>query len=223
MKRLPSRPCEYKGYQMRSQLEGRIARRLDEFDIKWEYEPQGYKMSDGTCYLPDFYLPEEGIWIEGKGVMTEEDAHKCDMFVKENDKRELLLIVSPDGNITPLGPYWWTDDFGKYERKFSIKYKLWNDTNERFAYAFHFGNGCGNLTLRKCYDENFYGSFFCACCGELLVYDSIIDQRVGVFRWIDYGENDNFFDNDEFLTFIKEGFGCTRRGSLKSYISQRVS
>ena len=99
MLKLKSIQCEYKGYTMRSILEKRIATKLDEMGVHWYYEPQGFKMKDGICYLPDFYRPDQKIWIEGKGLMADTDIHKVNCFVQENENKEPLLIVFPDGKI----------------------------------------------------------------------------------------------------------------------------
>ena len=46
---------EYKGYRFRSRLEARWAVFFDEMNIKYEYEPQGFILANGTVYLPDFF------------------------------------------------------------------------------------------------------------------------------------------------------------------------
>lgn len=46
----------YKGIEFRSRLEARWAVFFDELNLSWEYEPEGYRLDDGTCYLPDFYV-----------------------------------------------------------------------------------------------------------------------------------------------------------------------
>jgi hypothetical protein len=58
MKRSEMKPIEtiYRGYRFRSRLEARWAVCLDRLGWPWVYEPQGYVLSDGTCYLPDFVL-----------------------------------------------------------------------------------------------------------------------------------------------------------------------
>jgi hypothetical protein len=61
----------YKGYRFRSRLEARWAVFFDAIDVRWEYEPQGFRLSDGTMYLPDFHLPgfhqrDKGIYVECK-------------------------------------------------------------------------------------------------------------------------------------------------------------
>lgn len=64
----------YKGYRFRSRLEARWAVFFDALGIEWQYEPEGFELSDGTRYLPDFWLPYResrhagaGYWIEIKG------------------------------------------------------------------------------------------------------------------------------------------------------------
>lgn len=56
----------YNGYRFRSRLEARWAVFFDAAGIKYQYEPEGYKLSDGRMYLPDFYLPEADTHIEVK-------------------------------------------------------------------------------------------------------------------------------------------------------------
>ena len=48
----------YKGYRFRSRLEARWAVFFDAAGIKYEYEPEGFVMSDGTKYLPEVDFPE---------------------------------------------------------------------------------------------------------------------------------------------------------------------
>lgn len=75
----------YNGYRFRSRLEARWAIFFDTLGIKYEYEPEGYQLSDGTLYLPDFYLPESKQFFEVKGVMTEKDIHKVTSSLRTQD------------------------------------------------------------------------------------------------------------------------------------------
>lgn len=82
----------YKGYKFRSRLEARWAVFLDALGVKWEYEPEGFKLPNGKWYLPDFKVECYGtrgdcyeeasftLYIEVKGVMTSEDAAKIKEF-----------------------------------------------------------------------------------------------------------------------------------------------
>jgi hypothetical protein len=73
----------YKGYRFRSRLEARWAVFFDALGIEWQYEPEGFELSNGTRYLPDFHLCQQGRyapglhtygpWIEVKGSAPTED------------------------------------------------------------------------------------------------------------------------------------------------------
>lgn len=64
--RLKAIETRYKGYRFRSRLEARWAVFFDTLGIRWEYEPEGYQLANGTYYLPDFWLPELAALIEIK-------------------------------------------------------------------------------------------------------------------------------------------------------------
>jgi hypothetical protein len=84
----------YKGRRFRSRLEARWAIFFDMARIKWEYEFEGYKLNDGTSYLPDFYLPESKTFVEIKPhdkELVDKGLQKCDEFVFST-KKDILLI-----------------------------------------------------------------------------------------------------------------------------------
>ncbi|MFJ3799916.1 hypothetical protein ACIPSJ_26980 [Streptomyces sp. NPDC090088] len=60
-------PTRYGDTTFRSRLEADWAATLDGNGIKWEYEPATITLDSGALYLPDFWLPEIGTWIEVKG------------------------------------------------------------------------------------------------------------------------------------------------------------
>lgn len=67
---------EYGGHLFRSRLEARWAVYFDELGIQWEYETEGFRLPDGTTYLPDFRAktPQgDDWWVEVKpyGVTTD--------------------------------------------------------------------------------------------------------------------------------------------------------
>lgn len=97
----------YNGYRFRSRLEARWAVFLDSLGVEYEYEPEGFDLGDGTCYLPDFRVICHGmrgenckdsfpLWIEVKGEMSLDDADKIIKFSCENP----ILVV---GKIPPYG------------------------------------------------------------------------------------------------------------------------
>lgn len=57
----------YNGHRFRSRLEARWAVFFDAVGIRYEYEPEGFKLSNGTKYLPDFYFPNYRYYAEVKG------------------------------------------------------------------------------------------------------------------------------------------------------------
>jgi hypothetical protein len=54
------------GYEMRSHSETRWAAMMDVMGVTWLYEPQVIKTRHGG-YMPDFFLPAAGMFIEVKG------------------------------------------------------------------------------------------------------------------------------------------------------------
>lgn len=73
----------YAGHNFRSRLEARWAVFFDALSIRWVYETQGYHVPwrlsqyDGTFrYLPDFFLPDLGVWFEVKGTLTMQECER---------------------------------------------------------------------------------------------------------------------------------------------------
>lgn len=66
----------YKGYRFRSRLEARWAVFFDAMGLDWEYEPEGFELSDGRYYLPDFKVTSpQGYttWYEVKPKSGSDD------------------------------------------------------------------------------------------------------------------------------------------------------
>lgn len=68
METIKALETHYNGFRFRSRIEARWAVFFDSLGYEYEYEPEGFNLGDGYCYLPDFYLPENNAWIEIKGV-----------------------------------------------------------------------------------------------------------------------------------------------------------
>jgi hypothetical protein len=93
---------QYKGYRFRSRLEARWAVFFDALNLRWDYEKEGYEFSDGTKYLPDFYLPEMFTWVEIKplewagGYWPDRDAmDKAGKLAEATLKRVVIICGSP--------------------------------------------------------------------------------------------------------------------------------
>ena len=96
--RLKAIPTTYHGIEFRSKLEAKYAQAFDRLGIVWEYEGHGFRFDDGTCYCPDFYMPEIDTYFEVKGVMDQESMRKIELLAYDENKR--VAIGHADGSIT---------------------------------------------------------------------------------------------------------------------------
>lgn len=107
----------YKGYRFRSRLEARWAVFFDALAMDWTYEPEGFELADGTRYLPDFYIPSMGLYVEVKGSSpTTIEAAKCERLAFETGAAVLLthglpcehpsLLYCWDTTDTGAGGFW---------------------------------------------------------------------------------------------------------------------
>ena len=126
---------------------------LDAADIKYQYEPEGFVLSNGTYYLPDFYLPDLKMWVEIKATMTPEDKEKIKEFRYTKNEygdpiEQNTLIVLAD---IPYSNDNWQDVFfgdndEKYEREWGWDYKPfslgWDD-----HYVFCVCPACGKTGI----------------------------------------------------------------------------
>ena len=114
----------YAGCRFRSRLEARWAVFFDNLGIRWEYEPQGYELDDGTRYLPDFWLPECDTWIEVKGSTDNLDLDILQAFAEQAEPRECpgeegprLMLLGPIPPPPPQGDYGWLSyDHGSWSQ-----------------------------------------------------------------------------------------------------------
>ena len=93
----------YKGYHFRSRLEARWAVFFDALHIKWEYEPEGYRLNNGKIYLPDFrfYSSREGT--EGRSPLFGEVKPLVGNYTQFNDSVCLIKSIPEDATIICLG------------------------------------------------------------------------------------------------------------------------
>jgi hypothetical protein len=103
MKRTSARAIttRYKGYAFRSRLEARWAVFFDHLGIRWDYEPEGFELGNGLRYLPDFWLPDWGMWVEVKpGEPDHAACEKAWRLVAKGDSPLLLVHGMPDAGAT---------------------------------------------------------------------------------------------------------------------------
>lgn len=123
---------KYQGYRFRSRLEARWAVFFDALGICWKYEPEGFELSDGTAYLPDFWLPIQehvhpgaGHWFEIKGAApTPFELEKARALSSECVHRVFLVAGDPlenqawafSGGAETSAAFVWESEF-YYRRK----------------------------------------------------------------------------------------------------------
>lgn len=93
----------YNGYRFRSRLEARWAVFFDAAGIKYQYEPEGFEVGEWK-YLPDFYLPDLGVYVEVKPNIEKlrADSEKLAWMVDFNGpcaKGLLILGQIPNVNM----------------------------------------------------------------------------------------------------------------------------
>ena len=87
----------YNGYRFRSRLEARWAVFFDAMEIKYQYEPEGWQLADGTRYLPDFLLERMGMWIEVKsGSPSQKELQKLISLKRETKQPTAMICGTPN-------------------------------------------------------------------------------------------------------------------------------
>jgi DNA polymerase III alpha subunit len=79
-----------------SKWEADFARYLIATRKPYLYEPKTFKFSDGSGYTPDFYIPDDDVWIEikGKAGLCGRGKTKVERFKKEFPDERLKVITA---------------------------------------------------------------------------------------------------------------------------------
>lgn len=94
-------PTTHAGVAFRSRLEARVAATMTAMGCRWEYEPEGYILHDGTHYLPDFRVGAAFIEVK-PGGMKADDSKIGGMAESDPDLRCYLVSERRDWKH-PLG------------------------------------------------------------------------------------------------------------------------
>lgn len=92
------KPTSLYGVDFRSRLEARWAIFLTELGIEWRYEPRLWKLGPGSIvwYLPDFYLPQAGVWAEVKPTnLNHEALEKVRLLASASGQPVVCLVGWP--------------------------------------------------------------------------------------------------------------------------------
>lgn len=98
---------EYNGYLFRSRLEARWAVFFDTLGIEYQYEKEGIELENGERYLPDFWLPNEEVWVEikpEKPCLDEPGVREyelCEALARESGK--IVWIIGGDPGYKDIG------------------------------------------------------------------------------------------------------------------------
>lgn len=85
----------HNGYRLRSYTELMWARLLEASGLFYLYEPDLVRVDEGF-YLPDFWLPNAGIYLEVKGKEpTAEEVQKADAVMARTGKEVFFLVGLP--------------------------------------------------------------------------------------------------------------------------------
>jgi hypothetical protein len=82
----------YRGYRFRSRVEARWAVFFDAVGLPFEYEKEGFKLEDGTRYLPDFWLPSMKMWVEIKSELNFIECETTGLFASSTSRDEKLYV-----------------------------------------------------------------------------------------------------------------------------------
>lgn len=91
-----SQQVEYNGIVLDSSWELKLAKSLDENNVKW-IRPNALKWTDGQGktrrYLPDFYLPDLEVYLEPKNIyLQKKDELKIKSASLQNKVKIILLL-----------------------------------------------------------------------------------------------------------------------------------
>lgn len=154
----------YNGIEFRSKLESKTAQALDNIGIRYEYEPEGYKLTNGMWYRPDFWLPDVKQFIECKGIMSSTDSAKIVGLVE--DTNHPVLVIS-------------------YENAMMVM-RFWNDPTQRVV---TYNNYIALGECVCCQRKFFFASedtYACpACESHCGVNDG--DHFLATLEWIESG------------------------------------
>ncbi len=87
-------PTTYNGTLFRSRLEARHAVLMDTLGVEYHYEYEGYQLPSGW-YVPDFWLPSVGKWLEIKGDLPTDRERQLAWELEEHTHAQVVIAPGP--------------------------------------------------------------------------------------------------------------------------------
>jgi hypothetical protein len=84
---------KFDGHFFRSRTEARWAVFFKTLGLKYEYEMEGFEFDGGLRYLPDFWLPEIGLWFEVKGDNPTKREIYLAALLSERSKKDAIIAT----------------------------------------------------------------------------------------------------------------------------------
>jgi len=168
-------PTTYYGTTFRSALEASWAATLDSLAITWEYEPRTFTLPNGSRYLPDFHLPEIGVWMEvkGDGVPRVEKAYALGEMLACDCPRMHCTCRWPGGELVLVGKSpkafdpWSDETYDHWPARSKMRlswnhggHPRWTSTRGRRSWL----TGCS-----RCNKAGWFDVARCRACGGPLV------------------------------------------------------
>jgi len=83
-------------FRVRSTYEKVYAEYLKKNNIEFEYEATSFSLSNGKTYVPDFYIPSTDTFVEIKGVLSDAQKQKYDIFKSEYPNIKWNIMYKED-------------------------------------------------------------------------------------------------------------------------------
>jgi hypothetical protein len=102
-------PIEWSGMKFRSKLESLVAQELVRLKIQFVHELEGF--TDGeTCYLPDFYLPQQDCLLEVKPREFLSEVESKRRLIERIGKQYVVVDYACPDDLVPLLMYGYATD-----------------------------------------------------------------------------------------------------------------
>jgi len=199
---------KYDGHKFRSRLEARWAVVFNHLGLIYEYEPEGFNLNTLGCYLPDFYLPHQKMWIETKpyiapmpniymaGKISYNDWRQAFINIKEGDFFDTNESISiTERFLNYVGPFFISCDHGCCHGK-----------NE---HGVGWGCGCGSeRNEQDLQNSDGYDQFVVSTCLKN------INRSQTVYAWID--------SLDCYGTLLELGYAYANRKNIRVGVSEHL-